>query len=488
MRFTSTDIQLKLETAVLTACRQSLPLDNLEVDAIICVNVADKKEEHVVKIHQRFDVCGPADRNTVKVKEEQTDVSNVAIGVVGFETGPVHKPEKKEVFDENERCGFVSENQNEQHVQAMESKGHETKEDGSSGIKGSNKSSTDLGRSSSRHPRKSSTPRCLNPKHRQQNYNNSIETIKEKQYEFIEKLSASNFSLLNNDYGTNDSNEEHSACSDVLVTKDNDNFVMNDTHNENYIERPNLKNKKYIEIEPNSIDRLTAYTKLLPEKELSDFKGTKRKLDTNKDNPEDLNPFSNDYTIELNSDSESYDTTYNYTFDKSVDEALEENSQVIMKSLDDSDDQSLGSSPSDLTNSMVSYNVSHIIPSGGIGEGNDILLDIPTYTGSPKSKAGGKWNDLTSNKRSDIPSGVENLSCRTCGAMFSSTRTRRRHENSTCGAIRYSCVVCSKLFSRKDARRRHMMRMHPLEHRTLLENQQSPRLKAATDATLTCQK
>lgn len=480
MKYSSNDIQLKLETAVLTACRQSLPLDNLEVDAIICVNVADRKEEHVVKIHQRFDVCGPAARSYIKLKERLlNDDTDMVLGLAQFEVDAIDKVVKKEILGEKEQNVYVLENQNEQNVHSLENKLHESKENSIDSIKGGSKSFTDIhvARSPSKHPRKSSTPRCLNPKVRQLNSNKCVDTTKEKQYD----LNASKLSSLNTGsvYGINDYSED---CSDIMAVIGTE-VVMTDEQNEKDDEQSN-KNEMYIKIEPNSIDKFTDYKQMLPEKEPGDIKEIERKLDTGKDCSDDLNSSSNDFTIELNSDSESYDTTYNYTFDKSTDEHLEQNSQVMMKSLEDSDDQSLGSSPSALTNSMMSYNVSHIIPVGTMNEGNEIL-DIPNYTISPqlgknkaaRSKAGGMWNDLTSKKRSDIPSGVEKLSCRTCGAMFSSTRTRRRHENSTCGATRYSCVVCSKLFSRKDARRRHMMRMHPLY---LLESHLSSGNKSET--------
>ena len=465
MKYTSNDIRMRLETAVLTACRQSLPLDNLEVDAIICVNVADKKEEHVVKIHQRFDVCESANKTNSRLREV----------IINDDTHMIIESDiaKFDILSvKDDKLAGIKKEPN-----MLETDMYGSKEN-CIDIEGSSKLFRGFGRSPSKHPRKSSTPRCLNPKLRQMNYQSSA-GAKKDHYGTNENLSKleSRTSAIRNFYGINELNAGHvNTCKMENMANE---IVINDMHNNNQgineSAQPLIDNDLYIKIEPNTIDdNYTEYNQMLPEEETGNSKISEKKSDAGNGCSVEMNLSNEEYTIELNSDSESYDTTYNYTFEKSIDESLEQNTQAVMKSLDDSDDQSLGSSPSDLTNSMISYNVSHIIPLGTINESNEIL-DIPNYTKSlsagkgksVKSKAGGKWNDLASKKCSDIPSAVEKLSCRTCGAMFSSTRTRRRHENSTCGATRYSCLVCSKLFSRKDARRRHMLRMHPAN---MLEN------------------
>lgn len=452
MKYTSTDIQIKLETAVLTACRQSLPLDNLEVDAIICVNVADRKEEHVVKIHQRFDMSGPPNRNFIKVTDmQQNNCTGMAV-------------DKSEV--EMYSNDAVAENdlgkRNVQTVHPPLLNKQKVPKESNEKTDVNSKANSVSGRSPSKHPRKSSTPRCLNPKLRQINLNNVLGPLTEKNGEVSHDFRRSKSSLLksNNVYRVTNYGKE--------ISHGMDTGTISDTKDE----MPSAKRgNSYIKIEPPEcfIDRNSAKYEGVSEDDDDSLMPKEKKSDTGNDCVNKLSCSDNDFTIEVNSDSESYDTTYNYTFDKTMEEGLEENTLVIMKSLDESDDQSLGSSPSDLTNSMMSYNVSHIIPAGTISESNDIL-DIPNYRQSHvlekssqmKQRAGGKWNDLTSKKCTNIPSSVEKLSCRMCGAMFSSTRTRRRHETSTCGATRFSCIVCSKLFSRKDARRRHMMRMHPL--------------------------
>lgn len=457
MRYTSSDIQVKLEAAVLTACRQSLPLDNLEVDAIICVNVADRREEHVVKIHQRFDRCGGGapNRNFVKVNViPHNEFKNIVVDKVDFGNETDHKSL------ENGMVGIL----NVPFVQASHDISHDNltpqKERGEN-IEVSNKVVTKSG-GASKQKRKSSTPRCL----RLKNIDNILGLVTNNNDNTPDDISESSSNHTNlsvkplyiDDEAVNEKQvklEENHRTESVINLSGEEKASAKDVSN------------MYIKIEPKADNEYTTFKENFPDQEQTSAEGKQPNIHFVNDNAHGPgNSAENDFTIEVNSDSESYDMTYNYTFDKSIDESLEENNQVNMKSFDDSDDQSLGSSPTDLTNSMMSYNVSHIMPSGTLGENNDIL-DVPkyksrNYRGIYTSKGGGKWNDLKTEMQTGLPTSVEKLSCRTCGAIFSSTRTRRRHETSTCGATRFSCVVCSKLFSRKDARRRHIMRMHPI--------------------------
>ena len=458
MRYTSSDIQVKLEAAVLTACRQSLPLDNLEVDAIICVNVADRKEEHVVKIHQRFDRCGGApNRNFVKVNViPHNEYKNVVVDKVEFGSETDHKSL------ENGMVGIL----NVPFLQASHGSSHENvtpQKESNENVEASNKIVTKSG-GSSKQKRKSSTPRCLNPKFRLKNIDNILGLITEN-IDPDDLESSSNHT--NNDLKPLYIDDKGVIDKPVKVEENLETESVNNLSREQKLSAKDVSNR-YIKIAPKTDNEFTAMKEVLPEHEPRSAEA--KQLDVQLVNDSTHDPGSTtdntDFKIELNSDSESYDMTYNYTFDKSIDESMEENNQTNMKSFDDSDDQSLGSSPTDLTNSMMSYNVGHIMPGGTLGENNDIL-DVPKYKSRnfcsfTASKPGGQWNNLKTEKSTGIPTSVEKLSCRTCGAIFSSTRTRRRHETSTCGATRFSCMVCSKLFSRKDARRRHIMRMHPV--------------------------
>ena len=460
MRYTSSDIQVKLEAAVLTACRQSLPLDNLEVDAIICVNVADRREEHVVKIHQRFDRCGGApNRNFVKVNViPHNEYKNIVVDKVDFGNETDHK------LLENGMVGIL----NVPFVQTSHDTPHDNltpQKEGNENVEVSNKLVTKSG-GASKQKRKSSTPRCLNPKFRLKNIDNILGLVTDNGDNVTDDVSESSSNHTNN-------SSKLLYIDDEVVNERQVKLEENlETKSANYLNREEKASAKdvgnmYIKIEPKADNEFTAIKEVLADNEHTAAEVKQPDIHIVNDNAHGpVNAADNDFTIEVNSDSESYDMTYNYTFDKTIDESLEENNQADMKSFDDSDDQSLGSSPTDLTNSMMSYNVSHILPAGTLAENNEIL-DVPkyksrNYRGIYTSKGGGKWNDLKTEMQTGIPTSVEKLSCRTCGAIFSSTRTRRRHETSTCGATRFSCVVCSKLFSRKDARRRHIMRMHPI--------------------------
>ena len=456
MRYISSDIQVKLEAAVLTACRQSLPLDNLEVDAIICVNVADRREEHVVKIHQRFDRCGGLpNRNFMKVNVvPHNDYRNIVIDKVELGKNTDVKTLENGTVDIL-NVPFVPASQGNLTSQ----------KESNDNVEVSNKVVINSGRSS-KQKRKSSTPRCLNPKFRLKNVDNVLGLVTENDGNITDDASESISNNANNNLKLNYIDNE---TLNEMKIKWEENLETESVNCLSKEEIPSAKHdgNKYIKIEPKADVEFTGIKEVTPDNENMVAEEKYSNIGSDSVDEHDHSA-DNDFTIEVNSDSESYDTTYNYTFDKTVDESLEENTRVNTKSFDDSDDQSLGSSPTDLTNSMMSYNVSHIMPAGTLGENSDIL-DVPNYRsrnfGNCRQiapKAGGKWNDLKSKKRTDVPTSVEKLSCRTCGAIFSSTRTRRRHETSTCGATRFSCVVCSKLFSRKDARRRHMMRMHPI--------------------------
>ena len=481
MKYTSGDIRMRLKAAVITACRQSLPLDNLEVDAIICVNVTDTKQEHVVKIHQRFGVGEPIiefdtkprealindQANMVHVNEIDVRRVNVQSNMVGRLNIQSNMVNEIDVGRLNEAAHVKDEKLDLTDVLKYKENcvGTEAKNNNSSG------------RSSSKHPRKSSTPRCLNPKLRQISYENSTDARKEF------NLNCENSESIKHDLDSSATSSIfvvdglNTGSSPVCKFESGTDDITDNKHIGNKASRvsPQPKNENmYIKIEPNIVtDDYLEYGQMLPQDQAGNLQGNENNSNSEKEPSMEINPSNEEYTIELNSDSESIDNTctYNYTFDKSIDGHSGQKDLKLEKSLDDSDDQSLGSSPSDLTNSMISYNVSHIIPLERINESNGIL-DIPKYTRSLqgnggneqtiKSKAGGKWNEFTSRKSYKVdPNASESLSCSKCGAMFSSTRTRRRHESSTCGATRFSCVVCSKLFSRKDARRRHMLRIHP---------------------------
>ena len=465
MKYTSGDIGMRLKAAVITACRQSLPLDNLEVDAIICVNVTDTKQEHVVKIHQRFGVDEPIIEFDTKPREalinDQANILNVIdVGRLDVQSNMVNEIDIGKL---NEAAHVKDEKQDLPDVLKYK--------ENCIGTEGKNNNSS--GRSSSKHPRKSSTPRCLNPKLRQISYENSTNARKEFE------LNCENSEGIKRDLDSSATSSIfvvdglNTGSSPVCKFESGTDDITDNKHIGNKASRvsPQPKNENmYLKIEPNIVtDDYLEYGQMLPQDQAGNLQGNENNSNSEKEHSMVINPSNEEYTIELNSDSESIDNTYNYTFDKSIDGHSGQKDLKLEKSLDDSDDQSLGSSPSDLTNSMISYNVSHIIPLERINESNGIL-DIPKYTRSLqggneqtiKSKAGGKWNEFTSRKSYKVdPNASESLSCRKCGAMFSSTRTRRRHESSTCGATRFSCVVCSKLFSRKDARRRHMLRIHP---------------------------
>ncbi|KAK3589231.1 hypothetical protein CHS0354_020092 [Potamilus streckersoni] len=119
----------------------------------------------------------------------------------------------------------------------------------------------------------------------------------------------------------------------------------------------------------------------------------------------------------------------------------------------DIDDHSLCGSPADLSETfqMIGSSFQTILPEGGhtVTHGDDLPKMQHVQKNSPNSSFISKSNS---------PGKIH--PCRHCGTLFSSLRTRNRHESTTCGSNRFECSVCLKWFSRSDARRRHMLKFH----------------------------
>ncbi|KAL3889937.1 hypothetical protein ACJMK2_002253 [Sinanodonta woodiana] len=120
----------------------------------------------------------------------------------------------------------------------------------------------------------------------------------------------------------------------------------------------------------------------------------------------------------------------------------------------DIDDHSLCGSPADLSETfqMIGSSFQAILPEGGqtvTPVGDDLPQMQHVQKNSPNSSFISKSNS---------PGKIH--PCRHCGTLFSSLRTRNRHESTTCGSNRFECSVCLKWFSRSDARRRHMLKFH----------------------------